>query len=443
MRHKNGLYMVLSTLLLVLQFVPIIQQTLHPFHVNPLNGAVIKVEKLQLEFESYKDMSYQGQLEQYVASNFGFHEFVIRLYNQYVFLYRKTFANDVVIGKDKWLYSKKSVLDHYRQESRFYAENNEALMQRLEKDLERLKRVQNLLDERGTKLFVLIGPSKDMVYPEHLPKNGNYVMGDGLRAIDYYPQAFAENGINFIDMCAWFRQIKDTVSYPLFPERGMHWSNLACIHASDSIIRYMEHLTGKNMPNLRIGPMFPGETRNPDDDLEQNINLLWKIRPVEQNYYAQVEIEPDSTAQRLNLINIGDSFFWNMCYMLPMDDLFDSYHYWYYFNTIYYDKEHTHVSQLNLVKELEQADVVMILLSANQLYDINHGFLSQALLQLSSKNPDNLDEILNGIKQAMEANEQWFASLKEKAENQGKTLEQVMDEDARYLFDQNPEKYIN
>ena len=440
---KNGLYIVLFALLMVLLFVPIIQQTLHPFQVKPLNGAVVKVEKPQLEFESYKDMSYQGQLEQYVASNFGFHEFVIRLYNQYVFLYRKTYANDVVIGKDKWLYSKKSVFDHYRQESRLYAENNEMLMQRFEKDLERLKKVQDLLDERGTKLFVLIGPSKDVVYPEHLPQNGNYVMGDGLRAIDYYPQAFAENGINFVDVCAWFQQMKDTVSYPLFPERGMHWSNLACIHASDSIIRYMEQLTGKNMPNLRIGPMFPDEPRNPDDDLEQNINLLWKIRPLEQNYYAQVEIIPDSTAQRLRLINMGDSFFWNMCYMLPMNDLFESYHYWYYFNTIYYDKEHNNVSQLDLIEELEQADVVMILLSANQLYDINHGFLSQALAKLSAIDPDELDNILESIKENMRANEVWFQSLKEKAEQQGKTLEQVMDEDALYVFNQDPEKFLN
>jgi hypothetical protein len=440
---KNGLYIVLFALLMVLLFVPIIQQTLHPFQVKPLNGAVVKVEKPQLEFESYKDMSYQGQLEQYVASNFGFHEFVIRLYNQYVFLYRKTYANDVVIGKDKWLYSKKSVFDHYRQESRLYSENNEMLMQRFEKDLERLKKVQDLLDERGTKLFVLIGPSKDVVYPEHLPQNGNYVMGDGLRAIDYYPQAFAENGINFVDVCAWFQQMKDTVSYPLFPERGMHWSNLACIHASDSIIRYMEQLTGKNMPNLRIGSMFPDEPRNPDNDLEQNINLLWKIRPLEQNYYAQVEIIPDSTAQRLRLINMGDSFFWNMCYMLPMNDLFESYHYWYYFNTIYYDKEHTNVSQLDLIEELEQADVVMILLSANQLYDINHGFLSQALAKLSAIDPDELDNILESIKENMRANEVWFQSLKEKAEQQGKTLEQVMDEDALYVFNQNPENFLN
>ena len=95
------------------------------------------------------------------------------------------------------------------------------------------------------------------------------------------------------------------------------------------------------------------------------------------------------------------------------------------------------------MEELDRADIVMLSYSATQLYEINRGFLSQALLQLSSKNPDNLDKILNGIKRGMEANEQWYALLKEKAESQGKTLEQVMDEDARYLFNQEPEKYLD
>lgn len=440
---KNGLYIALFGLLMVLLFVPLVQQELHPFRVKPLNGATVAVEMPRLDMESYANMSYQNQLEKYAANHFGFREFVIRLYNQYIFLYRKTYASDVAIGKDKWLYSKKSVTDHYRQEYRLYVENNEALEQTFRKNLERLKKVQELLDAYDTKLFVLICPAKDRVYPEHLPQGGNYVMGDGLRAIDYYPKAFAENGINFLDVCAWFQQIKDTVSYPLFPAYGMHWSNLACIHASDSIIRYMEQLTGKNMPNLCIGPMYPDEPRAPDDDLEQNINLLWKIRPIQQNYYAQVGVVPDSTARRLHLITMGDSFFWNMCYMLPMDELFSAYYYWYYFNTIYYDKEHNNVGQIDLVEELKKADVVMISLSANQLYDINHGFLSQALVKLSATSPTVMNQALERIKQAMRNTPEWYEALLEKARTNGKDIEQVLDEDALYMLNQDPEKYIN
>lgn len=442
MKNKNALYIILFVLLMVLLFVPILQQVFHPIEVKELKGATVKTEKPELSFEGYKTTAYQAQLEKYLSENFGFREPVIRCYNQYLWsCFRKTYAFDVVIGKDKWLYGKKSVFDHYRQVAYEYADSNEALVQKFEKDLSRLKRVQQLLDERGTKLFVLICPSKDIIYPEHLPVNGNYVMSDGLRAIEYYPQAFAENGINYVDMCAWFQQIKDTVSYPLFGMTGMHWSDIACVHAVDSILHYMEHLTGKNLPNYTIGPKYERESYYPDNDLEKTMNLMFDIQP-NWNSYVDVKMIPDSTAERCDLVAIGDSFFWNWCYTLPMDKIFNTYRYWYYYKSVLYDPNHTHVSQLNLMDELDRADIVMISLSATQLYEINHGFLSQALVLLSAKNPSNLDDILVDIKRKMESNETWYQGLKDKAAQHGKTLEQVMDEDARYVFNQDPEKYV-
>jgi len=440
---KSFLYIVLYALLMFFLFLPFVQQVTGMVGVRRLEGAVAEVTKPHLTFDSYKSLSWQNQLEEYVASHFGFHESVIRMYNQYLWsFYRKTYAADVAIGKDKWLYGKNSVRDHYRQLAYEYADGNETLQRRFEKDLHRLKKVQDLLDERGTKLFVLICPAKDLIYPEHLPESGNWVMRDGMRAIDFYPQAFADQGINFVDVNAWFQQIKDTVGYPLFTRSGMHWSNIACVHASDSIFRYMEHLTGKNMPDMKIGPMYTDAPRNPDADLERNLNLASRIMPTEQYYYADVEVLSDSTATKLNLITMGDSFFWNMCYSLPMDSLFERHPYWYYFSTIFYDPQHTHVSQINLVDELDHADVLMISLSATQLYDINHGLLSQALVKLSSKNPSQLDAILHSIKRQMEANDEWYESLKQKAAQKGKLLEEVMDEDALYVYNQNPEKYF-
>lgn len=347
----------------------------------------------------------------------------------------------MTVGKDKWLYPKKCVQDHYRQVSYETALNNEALVEKFEKDIERLKKVQDLLDQCGTKLFVLICPSKDIIHPEHLPDTRDFVMDDGLRAIEYMPKAFADNGINYVDLCDWFLKIKDTVSYPLFPQRAMHWSDIACIHAADSVIRYMEQLTGKNMPNLIIGPMYPGETIYPDGDLEQSMNLLWDIKPPFQNYYAHVETDADSTAQKLNLLTIGDSFFKNWNYTLPMKDIFNAYPYYFYYSTVYFDPNHFKVSEVNLFDELNRADIVMLSYSATQLYEINRGFLSQALLQLSSKTPNNLSDVLESIKRDMQANEEWYEGLKQKAAQQGKTLEQVMEEDALFMFNQAPEKY--
>lgn len=441
MKNKNDFSLALFLLLMVFLFLPIVQQAFHPFKFNKLKGTVVKTEKPALSYDTYKDMSYQSQLEKYVSEQFGFREPIIRSYNQYLWMFRKTYSQDIVIGKDKWLYGNKSVLDHFRQLSCSYAKDNEALVKRLDNQINYLKKAQRILDKRDTKLFVLICPSKDLIYPEHLPDNGNYAMGDGLRAIEYVPEAFAKNGINFLDLNAWFLQIRDTVDYPLFPKTGMHWSNVAAMHASDTLIRYMEHLTGKNMPNISVGKAYPSETVRPDDDLEKILNLIWTIKP-NQNYYAEVNVVPDSTAQRLHLITIGDSYFWNIAYTMPMDSLFESYPYWYYYNTVYYDPPHNNVKQLNMVDEINKADAVMILLTTNHLYDLFGGFLNR-VIKTFNPSDEVMETILADIISQIENNDPWLQQVEQRAKERGITLEEMKRATALYVYKANPDKYLS
>ena len=439
---RNGLYIILCAILAVLLFLPMIQQHAHPFSLRKLDGAALESDCPELRFETYKDQSYQTQLEKYVGDHFGFREWVIRLYNQYLWLYRKTYAADVVVGKDRWLYGISGVQDHYRQLAYEFAESNEALERQFEKDLDRLSKVQDLLEQRGVRFFVMVCPSKEVLYPEHLSEYGKRVMGDGLRAREYYLKAFGERGIHCLDLCTWFQQIKDTVDYPIFPQTGLHWSDIACAHAADTMIRYMEDLTGKNMPNIRLGAPYWDKTLYPDNDLEKSMNLIWPIRP-NQNLYAKATMVPDSTAQRLRLLTIGDSFIFNFGYVLPMDKLFKTHHHWYYFSSVFYDPDHTHVSQVDLLEEFRNTDVVMLCFNTSKLYNINCGFLSRALVELSLDSPEALERIVDDIKHQMENNEAWQESLKKKAVDRGQSLEQVMREDALYLISQNPEAYLD
>lgn len=421
---------------MALLLLPIVQQLFHPLSVKKLNGVLEATDAPKLTLENYKNVTFQSQLEKYVSERFGFHELVIRIYNQYLWFFRKTYSADVVIGKDKWLYGKRSVYDHYRQEAYLHADDNETLVKIFDRSVARLKRVQQELDKCNTKLFVLICPSKDIICPEHLPENGNYVMGDGIRAVEYIPKAFVDKGINFLDLNAWFKQMKDTISYPVFPKTGMHWSNVAAMHASDTLIRYLEWLTRENLLNIQIGPMYPGKAVKPDDDLEKTLNLLFPIKP-NQHYYADVKVVADTMVQRPKLISIGDSFFWNLSYVMPMDSIFCSHPFWYYYSSVYYDSCHKKVNELNVEKEVENADVVMIIVTANHLYNFDMGFVSHMDKALFNPSPEIVEDIL--LK--MEADSVWFQSLKEKAEKKRKTLDEVMRDDALYLIMTHPESY--
>ena len=68
-------------LLLAFLFMPMTQEHFSLFKVKPLNGVNYKTEEPKFTLASYSDGKFQAQLEDYISENFGFREFVIRLYN--------------------------------------------------------------------------------------------------------------------------------------------------------------------------------------------------------------------------------------------------------------------------------------------------------------------------------------------------------------------------
>ena len=176
--------------------------------------------------------------------------------------------------------------------------------------------------------------------------------------------------------------MKDTVNYPLFPQTGTHWSNLAAIYATDTLIRYMEHLSDSNMVNIITSDIFQ-RTLKPDADLESLMNLIWPIQK-RPNMLATATYDFDTTAWRPRLITVGDSFYWNILNFTPVWDVFESVPYWYYFSTAYFDDDDlkvTHkISELDVLQEVIDADFVMLSYSTVALYKMSNGF-SEALLE--------------------------------------------------------------
>ena len=208
------LYTFLFTLLMIFLFLPIMQKECSVFKIKPLEGVTIKSDKPDLNLSNFASAKYQSALEKYISENFGFRETVIRLYNQYIWtLFDKTYCDNVVIGKDKWLFNEKSVKDHYEGLMTEYAKSEEELIKKFDKDLERLKKLQGLLKEHNTDIFVLMLPSKDLIYPEYLPKNTKYQENDGIRAYDYYSKALAENGINHLTKTIDSREYRNLWRY--------------------------------------------------------------------------------------------------------------------------------------------------------------------------------------------------------------------------------------
>lgn len=438
---KNILFILTAVLL----FVSMLQKGGNLFSFRALKGVVVEQPKPKLTIAAYQDGSYQTQTEHYLKQHFGCREPLIRLYNQYLWdFYGKTPVTEgqIVFGKDGWLYEPWVVNDYYQVHFRTHAYSVEEMTQTLEREALRVYQLQHILESYGTHLFVCMPPSKDMIYPEYLPeKHDMRFEGEKkMSARFYFKEVYPKLGVNFLDLEQDFVLMKDTADFMLFPKTGTHWSRYAALFAADTLIRYMEHLGDMNIRNIVIGPRVLKNAEEPDMDLESLLNLIRPL-PRPKYYYAAAIADNDTTAVKPKMITVGDSFWWNIIQQLPVEDLFSAAPYWYYNSTIYYDGKPHLVKEVNLVDEILSADFINLCYSSTQLYKMNNDFTKKALIAMCY-DPEEVEAVNNAIEQSIHANASWLERLKNKAETQGRTLDDVIQDERKWIIDNYPEKYF-
>ena len=432
---------ILFAITAVLLFLFPIQQTTGLFKFKKLSGVMEEQSKPKLTVEQWKDLHFQDDAEAYLQQHYGFREPLTRLYNQYIWdFYGKTFAKDrswVFISDDGWYYESGYVKEFYEGNSWEYAEDSLQMAQILGKKVLMLSQVQQILDKTGIHLFVLLEPGKEQIYPEHLPENTKYQREKVFSAHDFLHQRFETLGINYIDAGEWFQQMKDTADFLLFPQTGTHWSNLASMYVADSLIRYMEHLGNVNIHNFSIGDKYV-KTKDPDDDLEQWLNL---IRPLKgaPNYYAKTRIDKDPAAVKPKLITIGDSFYWNLLNHTPFKKTFESYPYWYYFSTAYYNGTYeSRVDDLNLIEEVLTADFIMLAYSTPQQYDLGNGFAERFLLEWCYDD-EEIEALEKEMKERIRHNQKWMVSITERAEKLNIPVDSAINMESSFFIEKHPD----
>lgn len=441
MKHK-GLYTVLFVLSVVLLTLPAVQQFTECFKLKPLHGVTEKVEQPQFNFKGWMSGKFQEQEEQYFTENLGFRELFVRCYNQMSWsLFRKTQNRSIYVGKDNWLFNDFTMKHYYGQSMYDFRGSNEEMVKKMDDDAKMLYLLQNVLKEYGVTFFVCLAPGKDMVCAEYVPKTNEFKRLAGLRAIDYYPPVFDSLGINYLNISEYYMQIKDTVSYPLYLKSSSHWSTQAAVYIADSLFHYMEALSGFNIRDFSFGEPYLAPTRIPDADLEDVMNLLWPIESG-MNYYVDVRLDNDTTAGQLRWLTIGDSYYWEWQYNLPLDQIFETNHYWYYNNTIHNDFLHGNVAEVDLLRELLSSDIVMLIYSPCNLFDLNRQFLTKSLFCLFYE--DGVAE--NKLKKIVESivnTPEWYSSIEEKALAKGEDVDKAVEDNARYLLMNAPGRYFD
>jgi hypothetical protein len=384
MRKKPIYDIILFGILMVLLFLPMLQAHVLHIHLKPLNGVTLETQQPKFNLISYRSGDYAKQKEAYVGEHFGFREPVIRLYNQYLWsCYKKTYAHDVVAGKKGWLYTPESVRDYYGIEMQRWQPSPEAARQYYDREIRYMNHVRAILKENGVELLAFIAPEKSFLYPEYLPEQEYNT--STFNASDYFLEKFEEAGFPCIDMTCWFRQMKDTVNYPLIPQTGAHWV-FPAVYAADSLFRFMGDLKGIELPQLKIGKLHEGDNHGADNDLEKLLNLTLPIRK-RQGYspIADVTVESGPNSVKPKVLFIGNSFMWGIVNQVPMKDVFDEVEFWYYFSTAYTGDPlmpKGNVVDLNLLEKMLDFDYIVWFTTGNQLNKGTNGFANSAILTL-------------------------------------------------------------
>lgn len=382
-KKKVIIYPILFGILMVLLFLPLLQEHLNLFKMKPLNGVYEPAKKPEFTMKDYASGKWQAQVEPYVSENFGFREPIIRFYNQYVYdCYHKTYSEEISVGKDGWLYQKDGVIQYFGLKGQHHGLTNEQFKANLDVETRSLMKIRAILKEYGVELMTFTLPVKSYIYPEHLwPQR---FVDTTFDAGEYYEQRLKEAGFPHINMTPWFQDIRDDYPFTLFYEKGSHWASGAVI-GTDSLLRFMETLKGEHFPRIVMGePYEVPEVNSKDKDLAELLNTCHEPKQRLPLYEIPVTIETDSATVYPNVLFNGTSYYWYMTSRIPFREVFSNRDFMYY-NLYYVTEEETiwkKMEQVNTMRELLLHDYVVSFRNAPQLFSGDFCFSGRALTGL-------------------------------------------------------------
>lgn len=427
---------IIKTLLfgaiVLLLWIPMIQQNFTFYEERPLKGAVVAKEKPQLTVDNWFSGKYQDSLNSFLNQHFGFRNTLVRLNNQKIYeLYNIAKANGVIIGKENYLYEENYIKAYLGTD--FIGEK------KIRAHVEQLKFVQDTLKKLNKDIIFILAPGKGSFFPEYIPEDYLAQKKDTTNYQSFLSY-FKTNGINYIDFNKWFRVNKGKTSYPLYAKAGIHWSKYSELIVADSILNYIENLRKTKLPDIIIDSTYLSDKNLYEDyDIGDGMNLLFDL-PTYPMAYSSFHFDKTNADTSLNLLVVADSYYWGMYnYGIP-NTVFNSNSFWYYNNEIYYpDGSVKSPYEIDLEQEIAKTDVFLLLFTDANLHNFDYGFTRDLYHYFIGQNSATDDRIKHYIK-AIKNNTEWLNSVKKQAKEQNKPLDKMILENAEYMVNQELEK---
>jgi hypothetical protein len=174
-------------------------------------------------------VSLPGKIESWYADRFGFRSSLIRLYSTVFFRILKAPSNDLIFGKNRWIfYARENIFEDFLGMSPFTGDE----LRRWRSYL--VERTQRLAKQNCRYLFV-IAPDKNTIYPEYLP---DYLRAHRGRSrsqqlLEYLQSTHAD--VDVLDLHEPLVQAK-RLGVLYFPQ-DTHWNGRGFFVACQAMVR--------------------------------------------------------------------------------------------------------------------------------------------------------------------------------------------------------------
>ncbi len=425
-------------LLMLMLALPLIQRTTPIFRETPLQGYFSTPKKPSITKDSVFDGTFQEAYNNYFEHTIGFRPTLVRINNQMAFfVFDTALANGVIIGKKNYLYE----INYIKAYKGWDYQGDSMIEDRTRK----AAFVHQQLTEAGKTLLFIFAPGKATFFPEYIPEK--YMQRPSGEKTNH--QAFIEKfdkyGLPYIDFNSWFVQMKDTASFPLYPQCGIHWSAYGVALATDSLIHYIENERGIDMVDFGWnGFDLPDTLRKPDYDIADGMNLLFKIPHYPMAYPRTVFSSYDGKV-RPNAIVVADSYYWNIFGKGYSSRLFSDNNFWYYNKEVHNPAwpAPRKTGEMDMLEELSKADVIIIMATEANLYRFPYGFIDRAYETLN-KNRQQAGSLLSfsqketeiqNIMKSIDVNPEWKAKVAQKALDRKISYEEMLKLDATWIWE--------
>lgn len=304
----------------------------------------------------------------------------------------------------------------------------------IKEQVRKAKYVQDKLKEQGIELLLMFAPGKSSIYTEFLPDN---VLKTKKKISNYeaYVKECKSKQVNVLDFVHYFKKLKPTSKYPLFPKYGSHWSYYGECLVVDTTIKRLEKMMGVNLPSISFNDFkMLDTTRFRDGDIYGKAGLVVP-KGDSLAYPASIGFEQGPGIKPEKILAIADSYFRGFFYIRAMLNTFADSKQWYYYNSIVPESiDNPEVWELDLKAEILSKKAILIMCNEANLKNLGNGFIDDAYELFSNPkqyyaNKQSKDKISKFKKQIRNDNA-LLTKLTTNAQQRGITLDSMITEKA-------------